>query len=294
MNNKILTEPIKKKISIFGILPEFIDNYGENIENGKTFLKDKKLAITGLIRNKADCIYTNISSINKELSQHANKLSYFVYENDSKDSTPDELARLKKDIEDFHFVSEKLNLKQYGQTKEVLRTTALAKHRNTCLNFIKTNFIDYDYVIVMDFDFLKISADGILNSFGHISKNSFIHAVAGNSFELKTNPQNKDSKYLWNYDSWAFRMNYWDDLHKHIGFFASDPMLWFGYWQPPIGSSLIKVNSAFGGSCIYNYTKYIGATYSGDDCEHVTFHKNLSEISDFNLYLNPSQIMLFI
>jgi hypothetical protein len=73
-----------------------------------------------------------------------------------------------------------------------------------------------------------------------------------------------------------------------------DPMLWFGFWIPPVGCSPIIVNSAFGGCGIYRSSMYFLEDYDDKDCEHVCFHYNLSKENPlFKLVLNPSQRMLF-
>jgi hypothetical protein len=70
-------------------------------------------------------------------------------------------------------------------------------------------------------------------------------------------------------------------------------MLWFGFWIPPKGSAPIKINSGFGGMAIYKTKFYLIGNYSGVDCEHVTFHYDIvNKNSKFNLFLNPSQVML--
>ena len=85
-----------------------------------------------------------------------------------------------------------------------------------------------------------------------------------------------------NYDSFAFRLNYWKYRE----------MLWYAFFNLPIGTNPIAVNSAFGGSCIYRREQY-KPLYEGNDCEHVELHKNLTTINDnFRMYCNPSQIML--
>ena len=124
--------------------------------------------------------------------------------------------------------------------------------------------------------------------------------MAGIAYEIKyqkyKDPSDKSGyisvPYLWNYDSWAFRFNLWDDTQLYYKAYFRDPMTWFGLWQPPIGSDIIPVYSAFGGSCIYRTPKYIKGNYEGPDCEHVNFHKSMLDYN-FALYMNPSQFMVF-
>jgi hypothetical protein len=273
------------------IIEEFKELYLEKIDLGKSFLNDKKICITGLCRNVSSCIEKNIDTLNL-LSDNCTKLSYFIYENDSSDNTVQELSNIQNKIHNFHYLSEQLSLPSFGQVKDKSRIEALCRHRQICQTKIIESFSDYDYIIVTDLDFKFISIDGILNSFGWLS-NSDYDAMAGNSFEYK-HTLNRDQKNLWNYDSWAFRGNWWIDLHHYYKDFRFDPMVWFGFVQPLIGSTPSIVNSAFGGMCIYPFDLYKIGTYDHYDCEHVCFHKSLwINNKRFKLGLNQSQFMFF-
>lgn len=269
--------------SLFNVFPEFQKNYQNTVLKGKEFIQNKNIVITGLTRNNGDKLYNNI----KLLDNLKINSSYFLYENDSTDNTQDLLQKLSQENPNCQYLSEKLNLIQYGQVKDKERTQRLAECRNICLEFIRDNHRTSDYVIVMDFDYSLLSIDGLFHSFGVLAENNKIDATAGFSYEIKMN------NILWNYDSWAFRWTWWDDLQKQYDYYNIDPMGWFGLYYPPIGSSPIFVNSAFGGSCIYKTSVFLNGKYSGEDCEHVMFHKFLKTQKDFVLVANPSQIMLF-
>ncbi|NBQ17257.1 hypothetical protein EBU24_03000 [bacterium] len=119
--------------------------------------------------------------------------------------------------------------------------------------------------------------------------------MCGNSFQIKKIFGENDILRLWNYDSWACRMSWWTNLQTYniSNFPQTDPMLWFGFWIPPKGSAPMKINSGFGGMTIYKTKFYLIGNYSGVDCEHVTFHYDIvKKNSKFNLFLNPSQVML--
>jgi hypothetical protein len=147
----------------------------------------------------------------------------------------------------------------------------------------------------MDMDFIDISNTGFFNSFGWLKEYPNIDAMSGNSFEIK-DIFNTSELTLWNYDSWAFRGSWWDDLQgkkltEHYNNY--NRMLWFGLWILPVGSRPISVNSAFGGMCIYKTKHYTSGQYASYDCEHVTFHYDISNKNPgFALCLNPSQVML--
>lgn len=284
---------------MFTILPEFEKEYFNKINLGKVFIQNKQIIILGLVRNLSHVLYENISSITN-LCFYSPRIHFFLYENDSTDSTVSVLKKCKKDFPNFKYKSDSLNLKSFDHTtivsklelKSTERTQNLAKHRNTCLSYVKNNFSQSDFTIVMDMDFAKFSLDGLLNSFGWLSEN---HAdgLVGNSFEIK-NLFDNNTQNLWNYDCWAYRGSWWDDLQKYSRNYEYDPMLWFGFWQPPIGSEPIPVNSAFGGIGIYKTQHYTSVEYDGYDCEHVCFHKNLKKKHpNYKLCINPSQMMLF-
>jgi hypothetical protein len=278
--------------SLFMIYPEFQKSYKDVCESGKEYLSGKTISITGIIRNVDDCLQQNVEELEK-LKQLGATLKYFIYENDSNDHTKKILSNLNRQNSNFAFLSENLSLPRFGSVKNLERTTNLAKHRNRCLDYIKNHYSDSDFTTVIDLDFQTISLSGILHSFGIYSKYySFIDGIAGNSFQIKKD-DSSNQRNLWNYDSWAYRGNWWDDLYTHSDYYTFDPMLWFGLWQPPIGSHPLPVNSAFGGCCIYKTQKYILGKYDGYDCEHVCFHKYLFDNHDFKLYLNPAQVMLF-
>lgn len=282
------------------ILPEFEKMYQDKISLGKEFLANKQIIIVGLVRNLENILYDNIYSISN-IKEYCPKTHFFLYENDSSDKTASILKQCKKNITNFEFKSDTLDLKSFShetlesllELKSTERTANLAKHRNICLSYVKDHFPQSDFTIVMDMDFEKFSLDGLLNSFGWFSEN-YADAFVGTSFELK-NLFNTNYKNLWNYDCWAYRGSWWEDLQKYNNSYGYDPMLWFGFWQLPIGSQPVQVNSAFGGIGIYKTQQYINVKYEGYDCEHVCLHKNLyDKYPDFKLCINPSQLMLFI
>lgn len=277
--------------SPFKLNPEFAESYRSYIELGKTYLKNKNIFVTGLIRNGETYIDNSITSL-EQLRQYSKSLGYFVYENDSRDHTPKILDGLTHKIENFSYSSELLSLKGFAAVKDKERTTNLANHRNKCKNFIQNQKLKIDHIIVTDLDFSSLSIDGILNSFGWISKKQ-TDAMAGFSFEFKP-LFNPDHKVPWNYDCWAYRGSWWEDTQKITNTSTYDSMIWFGLWHPPIGSKPILVNSAFGGMTIYKPKHFFSADYEGDDCEHVCFHKNIvNKNPKFKLAINPSQIMIF-
>lgn len=271
------------------ISDEFISLYKDKLDQGLQISRQSNIVFTGLARNVGDLLLHNCNFL---LKNNIFKNIYLViYENDSIDNTKDILKELQKNNNNFYYISEDLNEPYLPLSKSNDRTIPLANYRNVCKNFIKDHLYDsVDFVSVIDLDFIDISVEGIVNTFGWFTDNE-VNAVSGNSFQLK-HILDKEKKDLWNYDSWAFRGNWWIDKQTEPR--GYDPMLWFGFWIPPVGSPLIRTNSSFGGMTTYRKSIYFTADYEGYDCEHVCFHKNLSrQHKNFGVYLNPSQMMLF-
>lgn len=291
------------------ILPEFQETYTSKVEAGKKFVNNKKICIVGTIRDAEKTVYSCLNSLKIECS----KLSCFLYENDSVDNTKSLLEQYKTDqntFDDFTYISDHIQFLDQNQqninvpnNRSNLRLKILSYARNICKDFVKNTYADYDYIIVADMDYKFLSINGLYNSFGWISENkSDIDAMAGFSFikVQRPNPNNPSltEEHLSNYDSWAYRQNWWEDLSKRFALnkdnpFTMEPMLWFNAWIPLIGAMPIKVNSAFGGCAIYRTDKYLMGQYEDYDCEHVCFHKSINFVTDnFNMYANPSQIMM--
>jgi hypothetical protein len=267
---------------------EFVDSYTNKISIGINYMSQQDVVFLGLARNVDQKINRIIPFL---LNLPFKTTNMVVFENDSSDSTKIVLNNLSNQYSNLKVFTNNFNAPHLPLSKNSERTIALAKYRNFCKEYIKNNLLNCKYTIVIDLDFIDISVRGLYNTFGWFAENETISAIAGNSFQLK-HLFNNQQKNLWNYDSWAFRDNWWNDKQNEIRTY--DPMLWFGFWIPFVGSPLIKVNSAFGGMCTYKTNLYVSEEYEGYDCEHVCFHKNLhKKYPNFNLCLNPSQTMLF-
>lgn len=266
----------------FRLAKELEEDYFTRVEIGKEISKNIDVGILSLTRNSSNTLEKNIERV---CSLGFSK-SFYIYENDSTDGTQDILEKLKKNPEiDFNYRSEILNRRQYGATRHPDRTVRLAEYRNDCLEYARENFSQKDYILVIDLDFSFYSLAGVYHTLSFL-EDTHIDAMAGFSFEPK---KIQDKIVLWNYDSWAFRLNAWTNWYDYC-----DIAAWFGFWTPMQGSKPIRVNSAFGGSCIYKTQKFLNGIYAGEDCEHVNFHKSLNENNEkFLLYANPSQAMCF-
>ena len=61
----------------------------------------------------------------------------------------------------------------------------------------------------------------------------------------------------------------------------------------PIGAPPMRMNSAFGGLCLYRTDAYLSSRYAGGDCEHVNFHRGMAA-AGYDLYLNPGSVYVAV
>lgn len=280
--------------SLLGLSVEYESSYVHYVSQGKDYLKDKKIVFVGLCRSVGNIIENNIAKIINIVDAVSLDYKIILFENDSNDDTVTKLKSLSSDNPNIIYISQTLHRTHYGTVKETKRVEAFAEYRNLLKNYIANNYSDYDLSVVVDVDFVDFSSNGFYHSVGLMKNYSYISAMCGNSFEVKP-VFNETQQSLWNYDSWAYRGSWWNDLcNKSTSKFINyNPMFWFGLWILPRGSDPIRTNSGFGGMCIYKTKTYLTGEYNGNDCEHVTFHYDLYHKNiDFQLYLNPSQIML--
>jgi hypothetical protein len=265
--------------TIFPIDENHIETYNKKLIAGQDHAYKSKIAVLCLARNIAQKYLFPFRQIKILLSYFDKDSRVYIYENDSIDQTP-QLIRdtiKKSEYKQFSLYTEKLKTKYLPLSRDKIRTTNMANARNKCYNLInKKDIQSFDFFFVLDIDFKNISLNGILNSMGWMYENPQIKAMSGNSYS-----EHFKLGYL-NYDSFAFRLNNWHQQH----------MPWFPQFNLPIGSDPIMVYSAFGGLTIYRKGFY-QPLYSGEDCEHVQLHKKLKNgLKDFQLFYNPSQIMI--
>lgn len=266
-------------------------NYRVRNSRGELFIRDKKIIVTGLVRNGGEYLSSNIKHLSK-IFEIAKDYRIIIYENDSNDNTKDLLLDLSNKNSKIEFTSETNDRQMYGQVKDRARTVALAEYRNKNLEIIKAKYSDFDYVVVVDLDFEELPVKSVYNSFGQLVDH-VDNPVGMSGFAYTLKQFNEKIALLWNYDSWAYRPNWWHDL-DYVTRLDSQitSMTWFGYMLLPIGSPTFAVNSNFGGMAIYRVKDYVEGQYEGSDCEHVTFHLSLRQKVKHLMIANPSQVIL--
>ena len=255
--------------------------YRERVEYGRVEARRQKLAIVSIARNSMPHLKNTLTLV-EELAGLWRDCVYYVYENDSTDDTGavlDEFAvRQWVTVEHGRLGGEDAR----GFQPE--RTVRLAKCRARCQEWVRGEAADAGYVMVLDTDpHGGFSVDGVLNSLGwfcemlgesrHLREPG---AMASYSLFMMKKIES-DGYGVAGYDSWAARLNWWEDRRDHN---------WFHALMPPFGSPPIPMNSAFGGLCLYRREAFLAGVYDGNDCEHVPFHRAMQR-AGYQLYLNP-------
>jgi hypothetical protein len=252
--------------------------YEATCRRGYATMAGKRVVVTGLARNLGSILPTTIRRLERLCRLFAD-YRVVVYENDSTDNTKLLLRKWALDDRRVRAVSEDRNDPVNPGTRCLKRVERMALYRQRCQETILDDHRQFDAVIVVDLDILGgWSEDGIANSFGQrhwdfIGANGLIYRRDGHRINT-----------LRQYDTWAFRVG--DDCKPFSTAVA-------GGFLFRCGEPLVPVASCFGGLGIYQMPAYEAGEYSGDDVEHVGFHRSMSRRGLSRIFLNPSQIVMY-
>ncbi|MEI7861607.1 MAG: hypothetical protein WCJ21_03215 [Planctomycetota bacterium] len=248
-----------------------IDDYTRRVEGGMKIAGTSRVAFLAICRNAMPWLPMTIERV-RETAKSFDDWHCFIFENDSVDGSAqylDSVAGEKITIQ--HATNGRPHL---NTTKSSERTIALAEYRSRCQEFAFREMRDYDYAIVFDTDSWG-GWSGIANSISWIDEMGGAGGMASYGV-CEWGPPIWPHAAWCQFDAWAARWNYWHEERD---------MTWFHMWHPPVGSSPVKFNSAFGQLAVYRMSSYLSGEYRGGDCEHVAFHKTMAG----DLYINPSQ-----
>lgn len=258
--------------------------YWHAVECGERIALNTDATFLGLCRNSMPQIQLNTQRLER-LGERFKSWRAFIYENDSADGTGEYLNSWAAKTPNVEVQSETHDRPQLSSEKSKRRTDALAEYRQRCLEWARGRQPGQGAhrVIVIDFDtWGGWSDDGVLAGLHWLEELPGAAGMASvSTIEMRV-PEHPAGKLRIHYDSWAFRLNHW----------AEHDMSWFPYWWPPVGSSPVPCNSAFGGMAIYRPDAFFAGTYSGGDCEHVNFHRTIQQATGMRMWLNPSQRMV--
>ncbi len=253
----------------------------------KSETNQKKILITGIVRNVEGSIKKDLKTLKEALSPFG-ALQWFLVESDSSDESCSILEALSMTEQEFYYRSLG-NLQRPG----IPRTVAMAISRNEYLKEIRENpkFEEIDYVVVSDFNQLndRLTYEAIDSCFKRSDWDACFANQAG--------------RY---YDVWALRHPTWspNDCWEQLDFYrkytkfpekALRQCVGSRMIHIPKGSEWIQVDSAFGGFGIYKKKAlllgdYVGSRIDGSPiCEHVPFHASLKQ-GEMKLFINPDLI----
>lgn len=256
--------------------------YWQAVERGEALAADTDVTIVGLVRDSMPFVDFNLQRI-KMLGERFASYRVFIYENDSNDDTPDALRAWAKADHRVRVETVRHERPKLSHEKSKRRTHALAEYRDRCREWARAHAPPSGIahrVIVLDFDaWGGWSNDGVMAGFDALERTPDAAGMASVSL-LETEAPALPSGRTWiHYDAWAFRLGHWTEHACE----------WFSHWFPPAGADVVPCRSAFGGLAIYRPEAFFAGTYTGHDCEHVDFHRSVSEATGLRMYLNPAQ-----
>ena len=272
---------VRLQVELLQPREEFAECYAAHVEAGSDRLAQSRVAFVGLARNCAASLDHNLTRL-LDLAACCREWRLHIETNDNTDSTDQVLADFCREHRRATFTSQRLGRQQFSAEFAGRRTIALAEYRAACQQWVRENAADSDYVCVIDWDawggFWHL---GVLNGIGWLVELPGAYGMASVSLFQMAVPKPQ----WYHYDLWALRglgqsHCFWDTYQNAYGG-------WGFQWLPPVGSPPVLVSSAFGGMAIYRTDAYLAGTYSGDDCEHVTFHQSIAEATGQNLYICP-------
>src|SRR5262245_10427604 len=253
-------------------------SYRSTVQRGREAMAGSRAVICGLARNIGGLLPLTIARIER-LGRMFADYRVFLYENDSTDDTPRQLAQWAALNPRVAVVSETCHKPRHASVRSLGRAADMAAYRHRCQEEVAARWPDFDIACVVDTDLPDgWSYDGVAHSFGS-GEWDFVGSYGIIYQRQKLIP----SKAL-HYDVWAFRSL--GDFEP-IETLAGNQLAWRR------GEELVPVNSCFGGLGLYRMPAWLSARYRGGDCEHVPLHREMRERGYGRIYLNPSQIALY-
>lgn len=241
---------------------EFAEDYAEKVRIGRVIAREKSIAIVMICRNSQPWLEQTLDLVG-QTGECFKSWKAFAFENDSTDDTKDVLTAWSDNAQrDISLNTNHRPHLNYTIAQE--RTVALAEYRAQCQQWVR-NSEPVQYVAVVDSDsWGGWSVDGLLTSVAHMESGDWWGLGSYSWCELRT----ADGSIIpAHYDGFAFRWFGWQ--HR-------TPLDWFHLMRPPVGAPPVQVNSAFGQLALYRADAYLRGVYTGETCEHCTFHRSIA------------------
>jgi hypothetical protein len=217
--------------------------------------------ICGVVKNAGANLNNNIK-LAIQLGVKCDKYKIVIYENNSTDATK-EILHAYKSNNNFEIISEDIEEATIKRDSKIWAYTAvtgsdhpcrieqIANSRNKIIAEIKSDiYLEYNYVVMIDFDAKFFLSDGIMNSLYSVKENRK-RVIYANSIDY--------------YDYYALR-----SPHSEFNLFGPEVMGDF-FWNKmhqnrlkinPNSSDLVSVYSAFNGIGVYD--KIVFTSYKYD------------------------------
>lgn len=283
--------------------------YYQDIQKGKSIVRNMRLAVCALARNCEKKIVGNLIRL-RDLQKECAELRIYVIENDSIDNTRAVLEKythnsdMRVQLYDsaickeahHHFVDKvrtNNNLDALMHSNDRLltenRMKRMALLRDGLLYAVKKDAFSPHVLVQIDLDVHWFDVKGIVHSFAHYDVWDAMNANG----RMFTFCQYALSYNLF-FDAYAFLPHNTAFIERFI------PHVHNQYVYAPLskGQPLYPVYSAFGGMNLQKYPLIanesyykIGEACDFECCEHVSWYKHLREKYSTRVYINPSLVV---
>ena len=279
--------------------------YNQKVHAGYDTAKNKTIVICALARNIMSSLPLNQTRL--ELwGQIFKDYRIVIYENDSTDGTREALLQWQSNnskvyvlpcglsvdpVQDCKY-KEKV-LYDFGFNSQA-RMSKMANMRNLYLNYVKTHYAHFDYMMVYDIDISgPMNNDGMMIPFAEEHQWDAICANGISPIPGLCGMVNS------HYDLVAF-IDLEDpyDINKNLNGVdvITGPYIRMLFNKGlNVDRSLYPVKSAFGGATIYKIPSILpkSVQYNSDyGCEHISFHKLMADNGAGRIFINPSGVIL--
>ena len=262
----------------------FKNNTLHNVNLGRE--RATSVVICGLARNNETILKKNIPKI-EALGNLFKSYKIVIFENDSVDDTRNLIHEWKEENPNVILLDcpeKECKLKEslmydLGALSKS-RIDKMTNFRNRYLDYVKENYSNYKYMLVMDLDLEgSISFDGLLDSLGHDDWDGICingRCPVPGSFGFSTMA----------YDSLAYQAK-GDNTNYQIT--SQTLVKKLAELNLKLSTNdLVAVNSAFNGAAIYKMSSIQNATYSNyANCEHIGFHRSMALSGCDKIFINP-------
>lgn len=224
----------------------------------------------------------------EQLGRSFKDYGIFIYENDSKDRTKEIIKQWGISNSKVSFLSENLNAERLTDLSPQ-RIKLAASYRNKYMNYIRQNFYKHhnEYTIVIDLDIYNFLIDGIADSIGHDNWD----CIASNG-RCSISLIKSDNVY---YDAFAHEDDEERKIRSSGRLMDSFRNIQQRYSPLQVGDQLVPVDSAFNGLALYKTRSILNCNYGviPGYAEHPFFHREMSRQGKDNIFINPSQLVMY-